>query len=130
LDVRIEANGQALRGTLASISPQIVNGQALGRVRLLNSEGAGLKQNQRLSAQILLGEKAQALIIARGPALNDGGGILYVIEDGVALKRRVQVGISSVSQVEILSGLKAGDQVIVAGSDRFENAERVMVNGL
>lgn len=130
LAVRIEANGQTLDGELGSISPQIVNGQALGRVRLKDSAQAALKQNQRLSAQILLGEKTNTLMIARGPALNEGGGSLYVIEDGIARKRRVSFGISSLSQVEILSGLKPGDNVIIAGSDRFEDAQTVLVNGL
>ena len=130
LPVRVEANGQKLDGTLTSISPQIVNGQALGRVQLADSAQAALKQNQRLSAQIMLGEKSNVLMIARGPAINEGGGALYVLNDGVAEKRRVSFGLSSLSHVEVVSGLKPGDRVIVAGSERFDGAARVMVNGL
>ena len=38
------------------------------------------------------------------------------------------MGATSVSAVEILSGLKQGDKVVVAGTDAFDNADRVSIN--
>jgi HlyD family secretion protein len=38
------------------------------------------------------------------------------------------MGATSVSSVEIVSGLKQGDKVVVAGTDAFNNASRVSIN--
>ena len=45
-----------------------------------------------------------------------------------AVRRPVQLGVSSLSNVEVLSGLQPGDKVVVSGSDLFGDAERVSVN--
>jgi len=38
------------------------------------------------------------------------------------------MGATSISSVEILSGLKQGDKVVVAGTDAFNNAQRISIN--
>jgi len=38
--------------------------------------------------------------------------VVYVVEDGVAHRREVETGISTVTQVEIVSGLEGGEQVV------------------
>ena len=68
-------------------------------------------------------------MVQRGPFLeNEGGRHAYVMRNGVAQRTPIQVGATSISAVEILSGLQAGDRVVVAGTDAFENAARVSIN--
>jgi HlyD family secretion protein len=50
------------------------------------------------------------------------------MNNGIAEKRPIKVGAASVTAVQILEGLKDGDQVVVAGSDAFNNAERISIN--
>jgi HlyD family secretion protein len=38
------------------------------------------------------------------------------------------MGAISINAVEILSGLKIGDKIVVSGSDTFQNAERIQIN--
>jgi RND family efflux transporter MFP subunit len=52
---------------------------------------------------------------------------VYVVENGRVKLRAVEVGYVSLTAVEILKGLKAGDQVIVDELDRFRDGERVRV---
>jgi HlyD family secretion protein len=40
----------------------------------------------------------------------------------------VQLGVSSLSETEVLSGLKEGDRVVVSGADQFGDAPRVTVH--
>jgi len=69
------------------------------------------------------------LMLPRGSFVEDGGGrSAYVMDGGIAVRRPVQLGATSVSAVEVLSGLKQGDHVVIAGTDSFDNAERVSVN--
>jgi RND family efflux transporter MFP subunit len=73
---------------------------------------------------IVVGERdAQAIIPRR--ALT--GNTVLVVEDGRVRQREVETGYVSVTAVEVLKGLKPGEQVIVDQIDLFRNGDRVKV---
>lgn len=116
-------------GTLSALSPEVVKNQVLARVRFEGAQPKGLRQNQRVSARLLIEEKPNVLMLPRGPFVeSEGGRFAYVMHDGVAERTPVRLGATSVAAVEIESGLKAGDRVVIAGTDAFNNAARVSVN--
>jgi HlyD family secretion protein len=122
------ASGDAV-GTLTSLSPEVVKNHVLARVRFEGQQPAGLRQSQRVTARILIEERANVLMLSRGPFLEaHGGRFVYVVGDGIATKRTIRTGVSSVGQVEILEGLEPGERVVVAGSAEFDNAETVRIN--
>ena len=85
-----------------------------------------MKQNQRVSARILLESKPHVLMVERGPFLESGGGqYIYVVNDNLAHKVKIRTGLVSVNNVEIQSGLKAGQEVIISSLTDFNNAETV-----
>ena len=129
MNVEVSIGGLQAVGKLSAISPEVVRNQVLARVRFDGKQPPGLRQNQRLTARILIEEKPGVLMLPRGSFVeNDGGRVAYVMDGSVAVRRPVQLGATSVSAVEILSGLKPGDRVVIAGTDAFEDAERVSVN--
>ncbi len=116
-------------GKLSALSPEVVNHQVLARVRFEGAQPAGLRQNQRVTARILIEEKPNVVMLPRGSFVEDlGGRFAYVMDGSIAVRQPVQLGATSVSAVEILSGLKVGDHVVIAGTDAFENAQRVSIN--
>jgi HlyD family secretion protein len=116
-------------GKISALSPEVVNHQVLARVRFDGAQPAGLRQNQRITARVLIEEKPNVLMLPRGPFVEDEGGrFAYVMDGNIAVRRPIQLGGTSVSAVEIISGLKTGDKVVIAGTDSFENAERISVN--
>ena len=120
--------GQA-GGKLSALSPEVVRNQVLARVRFDGEQPKGLRQSQRVTARLLIEEKPNVLMVSRGPFVeSEGGRHAYVVRDGVALRTPIRIGATSLSSVEILSGLKAGDQVVISGTDAFKNAERVSIN--
>ena len=129
MNVEVSIGGLQAVGKLSAISPEVVRNQVLARVRFDGKQPPGLRQNQRLTARILIEEKPGVLMLPRGSFVeNDGGRVAYVMDGSVAVRRPIQLGATSVSAVEILSGLKPGDRVVIAGTDAFEDAERVSVN--
>jgi RND family efflux transporter MFP subunit len=52
---------------------------------------------------------------------------VYVVENNKAVLKDISVGADSQGQVEVLSGLKEGDQVVVSGQINLENNSRVSV---
>ena len=116
-------------GKLSAISPEVVRNQVLARVRFDGKQPEGLRQNQRLTARVLIEEKPGVLMLPRGPFVeNEGGRTAYVMDGSVAVRQPIQIGATSVSAVEIVSGLKPGDKVVIAGTDSFDGAERVSIN--
>jgi len=54
-----------------------------------------------------------------------GGQVVFVVEDGKAAQRRVTTGIEEAGQVQILSGLKTGEKVVVAGHEKLKDGAAV-----
>ncbi|HEY1043192.1 MAG TPA: efflux RND transporter periplasmic adaptor subunit [Telluria sp.] len=116
-------------GKLSALSPEVVRNQVLARVRFEGQQPAGLRQSQRVTARLLIEEKPNVVMVARGPFVeSEGGRFAYVVRDGIAVRTPVKLGATSISAVEILSGARPGDKIVIAGTDTFENAERVSIN--
>lgn len=121
--------GQPFPGEVAAVSPEVVNGEVTARLRFKDRQPPGLRQNQRLSARILLDTRRNVLMVDRGPFLEQGGGSsAYVMDGDTAVKRPIRTGASSLGAVEIVSGAKEGDRIVVSGSDLFDDAERVVIH--
>jgi HlyD family secretion protein len=116
-------------GKVVAISPEVIRNQVLARVRFEGAQPAGLRQSQRVSARLLIDERPNVLLVPRGPFVEaHGGKYAYVVEDGFAVRKPIRMGGTSVSAVEIVEGVKVGDNVVIAGSEEFENAARVKLN--
>jgi HlyD family secretion protein len=116
-------------GKLSALSPEVVKNMVLARVRFDGEQPKGLRQSQRVTARLLIEEKPNVLMVARGPFVeSEGGRFAYVVRDGIAVRTPITMGATSISAVEIVSGLKQGDKVVVAGTDAFNNANRVSIN--
>lgn len=116
-------------GKLSALSPEVVKSQVLARVRFDGEQPKGLRQSQRVTARLLIEERPNVLMLPRGPFVeSEGGRFAYKVDDGIAVRTPIQLGATSISAVEILSGLKPGDKVVIAGTDTFNNAARVSIN--
>jgi len=129
MGAEIETGEIKATGKLSALSPEVVGNQVLARVRFNGTQPAGLRQNQRVSARLLIDQRPNVLMVSRGPFVeSEGGRFAYVVRDGVAVRTPIKMGATSVTSVEILSGLKEGDKIVIAGTETFENAARVSIN--
>ncbi|WP_281560108.1 efflux RND transporter periplasmic adaptor subunit [Thalassomonas sp. RHCl1] len=114
---------------LVTISPEIINNQVTARVRFTDNIPAKLRQNQRLTTQIILEHKSQVLQVARGQFIQSSGGkFAYKVTEGLARKTAINIGAKSISHIEILSGLVEGEQIIISGTDNFNAADQVLIS--
>lgn len=124
----IEGDGQHWPGSVSAVSPEVVNGEVVARVRFGNAKPEGLRQSQRMSVRILIDQRPNVLMVDRGTFMDqDGGGFAYRVRGNVAERVPVRLGAASVQKVEVLDGLSAGDQIVVSGTDEFNNADRVIL---
>jgi HlyD family secretion protein len=125
----ISGNGNVWKGIVSAISPEVVNGEVAARLRFAGAVPGQLRQNQRLSVRVLLDRRDHVLTVQRGSFVDESGGnYAYVVRDGIAEKRPIRVGASSIDKVEILQGLNEGERIVISGTDNFKEAPRVAIS--
>jgi HlyD family secretion protein len=116
---------------VSAVFPQIREGRFTAEMVFTDGQPPVLSPGQSLDAQLTLGEPATALLLPIGAFVNDSGGAwAFVLErDGShAAKRSVRLGRRNNSQVEVLSGLAAGEQVIISSYAPFGKAEQLQLD--
>ncbi len=123
---------RSFRGTLARIA-QSEDAQKMMRVEIdLPNPGAVLYDGMYGKASITLGQNPNSLALP--PACiaersGRSGGVVYVARDGVARRAEVKLGGDNGSLVEILSGIKPDDAVILRSGTPLEDGMRVATAG-
>ncbi|WP_018879783.1 MULTISPECIES: efflux RND transporter periplasmic adaptor subunit [unclassified Thioalkalivibrio] len=90
---------------------------------------AGLAVGYRVEAEFLLWEGDEVLQVPTSALFRDRGEwSVFVVEDGRAEPRRVEVGRRSGFATQILEGLEAGERVVTRPGDRVRAGTRVTEN--
>jgi len=117
-------------GTLLTVDNQIDTTTGTSRLKAVfdNQDGA-LFPNQFVNSRLLLDTK-RGVTIVPAPAIQRGpqGSFVYVLASGNTVSARpVTLGITEGDDVEIASGLKAGETVVVEGQDKLQDGMQVSV---
>lgn len=125
----VQYNSKIYASHLTALSPEVIANEVTGRLRFSEDVPQGLRQNQRLSARIVIDQFEDVLKIRRGAFTDTAGGrFAFVLDDqGMARKRPIRLGARSVSEVEIVSGLQHGDRVIISNVADFQGRDLIRV---
>ncbi|KQX23189.1 efflux RND transporter periplasmic adaptor subunit [Variovorax sp. Root434] len=115
-------------GTFATLDNLVdtATGTVKAKARFSNADEA-LFPNQFVNLRLLLRTVSSAVVVPV-TALRHGpnGDYVYVLNDDSTVSQRpVTRGESSVDNVAVMSGLKAGEQVVTEGGDRLKDGARV-----
>ena len=117
--------GKNYGGTVTSISPEVQQNEVKGRLRFAAGQiPPGVRQNQRVNVRIVLDQRNNVLKVERG-AFVDAGSAVYRVQGDMASRQPVKLGPMSVGEVQILSGLNSGDEIIVSSVSEFGDAPEV-----
>ncbi|SDR76479.1 efflux RND transporter periplasmic adaptor subunit [Opitutus sp. GAS368] len=90
------------------------------------TERPTLGDNFRVEARVIVWESEQVLKVPVSALFRRGGeSAAYVVRGGRAVLVPVEAGRSSGSEVQVLKGLTAGDEVILYPGDRVSDGQRV-----
>ena len=74
-------------------------------------------------------QHADALLIPVEALINeDNQVVVYVVEDGAAVRRIIQTGIRSGDEIEVLSGLHEHEKIVVTGQGSLRDGSRVLAS--
>ena len=109
--------GSRYAGAIDAINPRVdASGRSLEvRARLDNTDGR-LRPGMFARVKVLLGERPNALMVPEEAVVPLGDDFfVYTVADGKAKRVRVKLGVRREAQVELLEGVRAGEQVVTAG---------------
>lgn len=117
-----------LSGTAVNITPSVKNGTISFVVILDNPENPQLRSGLKTDVHVNYGIKDDVLRIPIGAYyIGKGGYDMWVVNGGKAEKRKVQLGESSFEYVEVTSGLREGEQVVLSDMSPYKNRESVKI---
>ncbi|HKV27889.1 MAG TPA: efflux RND transporter periplasmic adaptor subunit [Candidatus Acidoferrales bacterium] len=122
--------GKTFEGRIVAISPTVDPATNVGsvRIRIGNTTGT-LKLGMYLNAQVPVQTHANALTVPAEAIYHDDSGQtrVYQVEGDTAKAIDVKLGIETKDRVEILSGVKDGDTVILTGGYGLGDTTKVKV---
>lgn len=124
----IDTHNGIVPGHVTRIDPAIVNGTRTVDVTLDGPLPPGAVPQLSVDGTIDL-ERLQNVLYVERPAFGNENSTISLFKydpDGkTATRVQVQVGRASVTQIQILGGLKEGDRVILSDMSRYDNTDKV-----
>jgi len=127
VQVRVSSLDRTFTGSVQSVSPQMDQQSRSYKVRVLlpNPDGV-LKGGMFAEVQFPLEEREGVLVPVDAVVEGSGEPYLYVVEDGVARRATVTIGVRSDQQL-LVEGVSAGDQVVTVGQNRLYDGAPVQI---
>jgi HlyD family secretion protein len=124
----VDTRNGIVQGRVARIDPSVQNGTRTVDVTLTGDLPKGAVPDLSVDGTIELERLNDVLFMGRPAFGQDQSvvGLFKIGEDGVNAERvQVKLGRSSVNTIEVLSGLKVGDQVILSDMSAYDAYDRI-----
>lgn len=118
-----------LHGRVSELSPAISTETRtfLGKLEVENPE-LKLRPGMFVQSEVILDRKDSVVVIAKNVVIsNRRGKTVYIVSKGTAEEKQVTFGYEDKDRVEITSGLKANDRLVVKGFETLRNRSKVKI---
>ncbi|BAV08936.1 HlyD family secretion protein [Filimonas lacunae] len=127
--VIVKVNDSRIRGVITHIQPSVQNNIAGFEVQPDTAGYALLRPNMKVEVYVVTESHKQVLRLAngpafKGPALQD----IFVVKNGVARRRSVEIGLSNFDYVEIKGNVQPGEVVIISDMSRYKNVQNITIH--
>jgi len=126
--VEIDTRNGIVKGKVIRIDPAVLNGTVAVDASMEGEMPKGVRPDLSVEGIVELDRAASALFTGR-PVQAQSFSALSVFKlsaDGTeAVRIKVKLGRASVSTVEILEGLKEGDQIILSDTSQYDAVDRI-----
>lgn len=125
---RVVVDDELLKGRISSIPPAIDRGVLTVKIELDDPSSSLLHLNQRIDVHLITDHRPETLRISKGPFVTGSGAQeVFVVDGDTARRRNVTIGMAGIDSLEVVSGLSAGERVIISNMDDYLHTERLRV---
>jgi RND family efflux transporter MFP subunit len=116
-----------LLGTISQLSPAIdADTRSFKGIVLVNNPKLLLRPGMYAKGNIVVASGKNTIVIPKEIILTkQQGNVVYVVNKGKVNERFVQFGLDNPAEVEIISGLKQGDRVVIKGYETLRDGAKI-----
>lgn len=125
--IRINEKNE-IRGEIASISPSVKGSIIQFKVKLEEKDHPLLRPNLKVDVFVITSFRKGALRLKNG-AFYKGGSkqFVYVLRENKLVQKQVALGESNFYYVEVLNGLKEGDEIVISDLSDYERHQEIKI---
>ncbi len=131
-EVRLDAlPGATLPAEVVRVYPELDPRMRTRTIEISVKDNANLAPGMFGRVRLILESVDEAVTIPVQAVLvtPTGARVAFVAADGKAVQRKVETGIEESGRVQILSGLKPGENVIIAGQEKLKDGAEIRLPG-
>ncbi len=123
----VKIGSEKLEGQVSSVTPLSKNGVISFTVQLEDDSHRRLRSGLKTDVYVMNAVKEDVMRVANASYYVGRGEYDLFVRDGEGqlVKRKVQLGDSNFEYVEVISGLKPGDQVVVSDMSQYKNKNKL-----
>ena len=125
----VKIGNEKLEGTVSSVTPLSKNGVISFIVQLNEDNNKRLRSGLKTDVYVMNAVKEGVLRLANASYYVGRGEYELFVQDSKdeIVKRKVQLGDSNFEYVEVISGLKPGDKVVVSDMSSYKNKNKLQL---
>ncbi|GLR69290.1 efflux RND transporter periplasmic adaptor subunit [Agaribacter marinus] len=129
--VSLDSRSSIFSGNVIRIDPNVVNGLVQVDVAIRGATPVEARPDLTIEGVIEIAKKANALFVKRPVyARSKSTSPVYVLSSNgkQAEKKMVEFGQSTSTHIEVIAGIRAGQQIIVSDATQWENNQIIQIN--
>ena len=124
----VKIGNEKLQGTVSDVTPLSKNGVISFTVQLAEDNHPRLRSGLKTDVYVMTAVKDSVLRIANGSYYIGPGEYELFVKRGEELrKQRVRLGESNFELVEVVSGLRPGDEVVVSDMESYKSKNKLKI---
>ena len=126
----IDHKGKSHQVTVSKVLPEVKqNGRFEVELMLSDELQPSLQQGISFGIKLQLSEKEKVVLLPKGKFHSEtAGNWIFVLKGNKAERREIKIGRENPAYYEVLSGLKAGEQVITSAYTDYKDVEQLNLN--
>jgi RND family efflux transporter MFP subunit len=116
-----------LQGTISQLSPAIESdSRSYKGLIMINNPKLKLRPGMFAKGEIVVSSANNTIVIPKDIVLTkQRGNTVFIVEKGIAYERIVRFGLENPKEVQIVSGLKLKDRIVVKGYETLRDRSKV-----
>lgn len=116
-------------GKISQISPAInADTRTFQSVLEINNAKRSLRPGMFIKAFILSEKRDNTIVIPKQTIISrQDGKVVFTVENGIATEKKITTGLENADVIEVTSGLKVNDRLVIAGFETLRNKSKVSV---
>lgn len=116
-------------GRISQISPVInTDTRTFQSVLQINNEKRLLRPGMFIKAFILSEKRDSTIVIPKETVISrQDGKIVFTVENGIATEKKITTGLENMNVIEVVSGLKINDRLVISGFETLRNKSKVSI---